>query len=224
MKKLMTCLALGAFATLVGVASAPVASAQTEKENSTFTVAEPLDVGSFTLQPGTYLIKVVALTSDRNVIQVTNPEQTKVFANVLATPHPVRPGEEIPASRYTYYATEPGQHRALRTWFARDTANGQDIVYHKQRAMQLAAVAKEPVIAIPDAVTEPEYKTATLTVVTPDQSMKPYEEPAPAAVVAEARPAKELPATASHVPLFAALGLLSLGGAFGLRALTNRAA
>jgi hypothetical protein len=222
MKKLMTCLALGTFA--LGVASAPIAFAQTEKENSTFTVTEPLDVGGFTLQPGTYLIKVVVLTSNRNVIQVTNVEQTKVFASVLATPHPVRVGEEVPASRYTYYVTAQGQNKALRTWFARDTASGQDIVYHKQRAMQLAAIAKEPVIAIPDAVTEPEYKTVSLTVVTPEQEVKPYEEPAHPVMVAEARPVEQLPATASRIPLFAALGLLSLGGAFGLRALANRAA
>jgi hypothetical protein len=222
MKKLMTCLALGTFATLLGVASAPAAYAQSDRENSTFTVTEPVDVGGFTLQPGTYLIKVVMLASDRNMIQVTNVEQTKVFASVLATPHPIRADEVVPSSRYTYYATAPGQPKALRTWFARDTANGQDIIYPKRRAMELAAAAKEPVIAIPDEVKEPEYKSVAFTVVTPERQVKPYEAPAPT-LVAEARPLKQLPRTASNVPLLAALGLLSLGGAFGLRALTNRA-
>ncbi len=224
MKKLMTCLALGTFATLLGVVSAPVAYAQSNKENSTFTVTEPLDVGGFTLQPGTYLIKVVMLASDRNSIQVTNVEQTKVFANVLSTPHPIRADEVVPSSRYIYYATAPGQPKALRTWFARDTEKGQDIIYPKRRAMELAAVAKEPVIAIPDEVKEAEYKSVPIAVVTPDLQVKPYAEPAPPVVVAEARPLKQLPATASHIPLFAALGLLSLGGALGLRILTNRAA
>jgi hypothetical protein len=222
MKKLMTCLALGTFATLLGVASTP-AYAQSEMENSTFTVTEPIDVGAFTLPPGTYLIKVVTLESNRNVIQVSNVEQTKVFANVLATPHPIRADEVIPSSRYIYYETAAGQPKALRTWFARDTPNGQDIIYPKRRAMELAAAAKVPVIAIPDEVKEAEYKSVPFTVVTPEQQVKPYEAPAPApVVVAEARP-QELPRTASHVPLYAALGLLSLGGAFGLRALTNRA-
>ena len=224
MKKLMTCLALGTFATLVGVASTPVAYAQSDRENSTFTVTEPVDVGGFTLQPGTYLIKVVMLASNRNMIQVTNVEQTKVFANVLSTPHPIRADEVVPSSRYIYYATAPGQPKALRTWFARDTEKGQDIIYPKRRAMELAAAAKEPVIAIPDEVKEAEYKSVPIAVVTPDLQVKPYAEPAPPVVVAEARPLKQLPATASHVPLFAALGLLSLGGAFGLRILTNRAA
>lgn len=227
----MTCLALSTFVTFLG-ASAPTAYAQSERENSTFTVTEPLDVGGFVLQPGTYLIKVVMLSSNRNMIQVTNEDQTKVFASVLATPHPIRAGEAAPSSRYVYYATAPGQMRALRTWFARDTANGQDIVYPNRRAMELAALSKEPVIAIPDAVKEPEYATASLTVVTPDQAAKPYEapvaviqtapEPAPPVAVAEARPLQELPATASHVPLFGLLGVVSLGAGLGLRALANR--
>jgi hypothetical protein len=224
MKKLMTCLALGTFATLLGVASAPVANAQSDRENSTFTITEPVDVGGFTLQPGTYLIRTLLLASNRYTVQVTNVEGTTVFATVLAVPHPIQRDEMVPESRYIYYATAPGQPKALRTWFAGDVSNGQDIVYSKRRAMELAATAKVPVIAIPDAVKEPEYKTVALTVVTPDQNMKPYVEPAPPVVVAEARPLKQLPATASHVPLFAALGLLSLGGAFGLRILTNRAA
>jgi hypothetical protein len=222
MKKLMTGLALGAFAALLLVAS-PAALAQSERENSTFTVTEPVDVGSFTLQPGTYLIKVVMLESNRNMIQVTNEDQTKVFASVLATPHTLAANEAAPTSRYVYYATAPGQRKALRTWFARDTTNGQDIVYPKQRAMELAVVAKAPVVAIPDDVKETEYKSATLTVVTPQQEVRPYEEPAPVVMIAEAPPARQLPATASTVPLYVALGLLCIGGAVGARVLSRPA-
>jgi hypothetical protein len=230
MKKLMTCLAVGTFATFLGVASTP-AYAQTDKEYSSFTVTEPLEVGAYTLPPGTYLVKVVLLQSNRNMIQVSNVEQTKVFATVLARPHPILPEEVIPSSRFVYYATASGQPKALKTWFAGDTYSGQDIIYPKQRAMELAAASKEPVIAIPDEVKEAEFKTVPLTIVTPERQVKPYEEPVivarkapePAPIaVAEARPS-ELPKTASHVPLFAALGVLSLGGALGLRALTNRA-
>lgn len=223
MKKLMKRLAIGTSALLLGAAATPVAYAQSERENSTFTTTEVIDVGGFTLQPGTYLIKVVMLASNRNTIQVTNVEQTKVFANVLATPHPIRGDEAIPSSRYVYYAATPGQPRALRTWFARDTPNGQDILYPKARALELAVVAKEPVLAIAEDVKETEYKTVPLVIVTPDRQVKPYEPPAPTAVVAENRPAKRLPRTASQVPLVALAGLLSLGGAFGLRALSNRA-
>jgi hypothetical protein len=220
MKKLLTCLALGTF---VALAAAPAYS-QSERENSTFTVTEPVDVGSFTLQPGTYLIKVVMLESNRNLLQVTNEDQTKVFASVLATPHTLASNEAAPASRYVYYATAPGQRKALRTWFARDTTNGQDIVYPKQRAMEIAVAAKAPVVAIPDDVKETEYKSVSLTVVTPEQAAKPYEEPAPVVLIAAAAPpAAQLPATASTVPLYIGLGLLCVGGAFAARILSRPA-
>jgi hypothetical protein len=216
MKKLMTGLALSAVAALL-VASAPVARAQSEYENSTFTVTQPVDVGTFTLQPGTYLIKVVMLSSDRNMIQVTNTDQTKVFASVLATPHPIRPNEATPISQYVYYTAAPGQNQALRTWFPRDSANGQDIIYPKHRAIEIAAVAKAPVIAIPDDVKEADYKTTSFTVITPEQAATPYEAPPPA-MVAEALP-PSLPVTASEVPIFVMLGLLFVGGAITVRML-----
>ena len=223
MKNLMRGLALGTFAAFLGVAFTPAATAQINTEKSLFTLTEPMDVGGAVLEPGTYRIKVVELSFNRNVVQVTNEAGSKVFAAVLATPHVIRTDEAIPESRFIYYAAIAGQPKALRTWFAHDTPYGQDIIYPKRRAMELAAAAKVPVIAIPDEVKEAEYKTVPLTVVTPELQVKPYEAPAPT-VVAEARPLKQLPRTASHVPLFTALGLLSLGGAFGLRVLTNRAA
>lgn len=222
MRMLKSRLILSAFTALLALPATTVV-AQSERENSTFAITEPIEVGAFTLQPGTYLIKVVMLTSNRNMIQVSNVEQTKVFANVLATPHPIRPNEVNASTRYVYYPAVPGQMRVLRSWFARDTSNGQDIVYPKKRAMELAALAREPVIAVPDEVKEAEFKTVPLAIVTPEKEIKGYEEPA--AVVAEARPAPapRLPATASQVPLAAALAFLSLGGALTLRALARHA-
>jgi hypothetical protein len=65
-------------------------------------------------------------------------------------------------------------------------------------------------------------------VVTPEKQEKPYvvvrkAEP-PVTLIAENRAEKELPRTASDVPLFALLGVLALGGAVGLHALANRTA
>ena len=231
MKKLMSFLALGAVAALVGVVSTPAAHAQSQPQESTFVVTESLEVGPVTLQPGTYLIKVVLIDSNRNMLQVTDPDQKKVFATVLSRPHQILPNEAMPESRYVLWTITPGQPRALKTWYARDRESGHDIVYPKARALELAASTRETVIAIPDAVKEAEYRTAPLLVVTPDRTVKPYEpavvvaapKPAPPVVVAEARPPKPLARTASPVPLFAALGLLSLAGAVGLRALAHRA-
>lgn len=231
MKNLKSCLALGTFATILAVAAAPAAFAQSEREQSNFTITEPLDVGTFTLQPGTYNIQVVQIDANRNMIRVMDTDQKKLYTTVLTRPYPILMSDVIPESRYVVWATPPGQPSVLRTWFPRDRSIGHEIVFSETRAKELAALANDRVIAVPDKVAETEYRTAPLYVVTPDRQVKPYEpklaavEPKPAPLqVAETRPARELPGTASRVPLFAALGLLSLGAALGLGALANRGA
>lgn len=225
MRKLMDRLALCAFAMLLATATTRSALAQSPPEEATFTVTEPLEVGTVTLEPGTYHIKVVKIDSNKDMLRVMDPEQTRVYTTVLTRPYPTTMGEVIPESRYVVWSTPPGQPRVLRTWFAADRSIGHEIVQSQQRASELAAQAKQPVIAVADGVTETSYPTAPLLVVTPERQVKPYEpaptraEPAPLQV-AEAR---ELPRTASRVPLAAALGLLSLAGAFGLRTLVSRA-
>lgn len=224
MTKLTRWLALGAFAALIGVACTPGANAQMNTEKSALTLTEPLDVGGTLLQPGTYIIKALELTYNRHFVQVTDETGTKVFVTVIAVPHLVKMSEIVPESRYTYYPAVAGQPKALRTWYAPDTEHGRDIIYPKQRAIELAVAVKEPVVAIPDNTKEAEFKTVPLVVVTPERTVKPYQAPAPPppVAVAENVPAKTLPKTASRVPLYAALGLLSLGGALSLRALSNR--
>jgi hypothetical protein len=217
MKNLMAGLALGAIATLLLV-PAPAARAQNEREYSTLTITEPVDVGSYTLQPGTYLTKVVVLSNGRHLVQVTNAEQTTIFASVLAVPHQILDDQKLPENRYVYYTTAPGQHLVLRTWFPRDTTDGEDITYPKRRAFELAAATKVPVVAVPDEVKESDYATTSLAVVTPERQVRPYEKPAPAVMLAEAVP-PGLPATASQVPFFAMLGLLFVGGAVAIRVL-----
>jgi hypothetical protein len=219
MKNLMAGLALGAIATLLLV-PAPAARAQNEREYSTFSITEPVDIGSFTLQPGTYVIKVVVLSNGRHVVQVTNEEQTTIFASVLAVPHPILDDKTLPQTRYVYYATAPGQRLVLRTWFPRDSTDGEDITYPKRRAFELAAAARVPVVAIPDEAKETDYATTSLTVVTPEQAATPYEAPTPV-MVAEILPSN-LPVTASQVPIFVMLGLLFVGGAVTVRLLGRK--
>lgn len=169
MKKLMTCMALGAFATLLAAAPTRSALAQSQPEEATFVVTEPLDVGTVTLQPATYHIKVVKIDSNKDMLRVMDAEQTKIFTTVLTRPYPITMGEVIPENRYVVWSTPPGQPRVLRTWFASDRSIGHEIVYSQRRAGELAAIAREPVIAVPDEVTEDTYATAPLLIVTPER-------------------------------------------------------
>jgi len=250
MKGVTSWLVAGMCTAVLGLAVAPAANAQGTVEQSSFTLTEPLDVGGTILQPGDYQIKVVLGQGNRNLLRVMNADGTQLLCTVLSIPHPEGPGAvKIPASRYTYYPASAGHIMALRTWYAADTPGlgGHDIVYPEQRAMELAALVKEPVVAYPDKVTAAEYDTTPLVVVTPAKEVKPYEmaaaeeppvpeaapvEPAKPEVVA-AQPAtavekpiqhERLPKTASNVPLYAGLGFLALVGALGLGVLARRLA
>lgn len=251
MKRVTSWLAVTMGVAVLGFALAPNVNGQGTVEQSTFTLTEPLDVGGTILQPGDYQIKVVLLQAHRNLLQLTSADGTKQLATVLSIPHPEGPGAaQVPASRYVYYPASAGEVKVLRTWYAPNTPGlgGHDIVYPTQRAMELAARVKEPVVGIADEVQVADYGTAPLVVVTPEKEVKPYEEmklaqqttvpvvavqkpPAPEAapvqqtMVAENRPLpKQLPRTASNVPLYAGLGLLSLIGALGLGVLARRVA
>jgi len=237
MRRLTSWLIVGMCAMLLVLGSAPQASAQiTLGEQAFFTLTEPMDVGGTILPAGDYQIKTVPALANRNLLQVWSGDQTTLFTTLLTVPHHEgNQVEEIPESRYLYYPASDSHIRALRTWFDGNTpgSGGHDIVYPKQRAMELAALAKEPVIAIPDEVKVAEYETAPLVVVTPEKEVKPYEvtkvEKKAAVVepikVAEVRPQpQQLPQTASNIPMYAGLGLLSLLGALGLGVIARRVA
>jgi hypothetical protein len=219
LSRIFTALAVATFL----VASAGIANAQIDKEKSIFTLNEPTDIGSQTVPAGTYMIKVVPLSYNRNVVQVTSEDGTKVFATALATPHPKKADEQVDNSRFTYYPAAAGHARALRTWFAPDTPYGQDIVYPKKRAEELAVASKENVISIPEETKEAEYKTVPYTTVSPEKSEVAPAAPAPepATAVAESTTTTtsnetQLPRTASDVPAAALLGTLALGAALAL--------
>jgi len=226
MKRVTSYLAVCACAALFGFGLATTANGQTG-EASQFSLTEPLDVGNTVLEPGTYQIMVVPQRWNRNLLQVRTPDGMKLFATLLSVPHPEGPsGVQIPESRYVYYPPVAGHIRALRTWYAANTpgSGGHDIVYSRERAIEYAALVKEPVVATQDEVQVADYETAPLVVVTPDKVVKPFAPaPEPPVKVAEAPVThKRLPGTASNVPLAAGLGLVSLIGALGLGVLARR--
>jgi hypothetical protein len=225
MKHSMIVLAVCAFALLL---AAPEAVAQTP-EVSTFPVTEPIDVGGTIIQPGTYAIRVVRSVSNRNTIQVTSPDMQTVYATALTVPRYVTRGERPENTTFVFYPPEDGQPRALRTWFAQDSAasqGGHDIVYDERRARQLARLSDAPVVYYPPETTVAELDRSDLSVVTPQQTVQTYvytPPPPPMASatvdtvqIAEARPIS-MPRTASGLPLLALLGMVSLIGAVAIR-------
>jgi hypothetical protein len=214
---------------LVGgaVGGSQQANAQQPSNASELSVDEPVDVGGTILQPGTYRIEVAKLDENRDMLQVKSVDRMKLYTTTLSIPHATIAGEVMPETRFVYYPATAGLPKVLRTWYEEGRSSGHDIVYSRARALELAATLKQPIVAMPNETKEAEYVTAPLVVVTPEQQEKPYvwtRTVEPTTQVAEAAPIQELPRTASSLPLYALLGVLALGGAFGLHALANRTA
>ncbi len=223
---------------LIASAMAPVSNAQNGDRKTVVTFAEPIEIpGNIILPAGTYFFKLLNQDSGRWVVQIFDEHQTKTFATLITIEdfryHPTNQ----PVMNFT--EREAGAPPAIKEWFFPGEKQGRAFVYGKKRAIELAKVTNEPVLATPVeitvdtpvvaivaapivAITPAGEEVAVATVVAP-----PAPEPvaAPAAVeVAAPITDLPLPHTASSTPLIALGGLLAIGAAFTLIAITKRSA
>jgi hypothetical protein len=220
---------------LVDLAVLPTAKADEWNHKTTMTFDVPFEVpgvGAQTLPAGTYVFKLLDSASDRHIVQIFNQAEDHVYTTILAIPnYRLRStGKTV----LTFRERGEGQPEAIHAWFYPGHEWGEEFVYPKARALELAKIVNEPVLATPvEVATLPieAVKTAPVTAVKPtgeEVAVAEVVEAPPAEVAAEETPALEtaapatLPQTASHLPLVALLGLLSLGAWFGVSALAKR--
>jgi hypothetical protein len=189
------------------------------------------------LPAGTYVFKILDSLSDRHIVQIFNKEETKIYATILAIPnYRLRATDQ---TVITFRERPAGQPEALRAWFYPGRNWGEEFVYPKAKAIELAKATNTPVLftpaEIPVEVAEPiksvdepvvaELKRAPIMAIKPSGEEVQLAEVVtpPPAEIAEAHPAAEtMPATASSVPLIALFGLLALGGAWAVRLAEKR--
>src|SRR4029077_17402605 len=116
------------------------------------------------------------------------------------------------------FSERPGDSpEALRAWFYPGDNFGQEFVYPKVRAIQLAQVAKVAVPAVAaDDLDDNVMRTIPIVAVTPEQKeveVATVIQTTPVAV----KETEELPQTGSSMPLIALLGGLSISVALGLK-------
>jgi len=227
---------------LLGVTFSPSVKADAWNRKSVITFSGPVEIpmvhlkGWGVLPAGTYVFKILDSQSNRHIVQIFNQEQTKVYATILAIPNYRLTATD--KTVITFRERPAGQPEALRAWFYPGRQWGEEFVYPKAKAIELAKDTNTPVLFTPAAI-EPEViepiKSADEPVVValkeaPVMAIKPTGEevemaevvtPPPAeAVAAEPVEVAEntLPKTASPLPLMALFGLLALGGSFAVRA------
>jgi hypothetical protein len=193
-------------------------------------------VGAQVLPAGTYIFKLLDSNHDRNIVQILNERQDHVFSTILAIPnYRLRTTNK---TVITFRERASGQPEAIRAWFYPGNRWGQEFVYPKARAIELAKLTNLPVLAMPTELAvnlaepvksadEPPVialKQAPIEAVTPTGevvAMTEVVEPPPVETAA-VEPKETLPKTASLLPLVGLVGLMSLFAGFALWIFPNR--
>jgi hypothetical protein len=226
--------------TLLGATLTPGARADEWNKKTVMTFSQPVEIPGQILPAGTYTFVLLDSPSDRHIVQIFTADGSQIIATVLAiNNYRLKPtGDTV-----VKFAERSGDNpEALKAWFYPGDNFGQEFVYPKQRAIELAVIVKEPVPAlsadsdlkvVPIVAETPEQKevpVAEAIMVTP----APVEAATPAPVVRETAAApvvetttapvaetEQLPQTASQLPLIMLLGVASLGTALALKRFSN---
>jgi hypothetical protein len=233
---------------LVGIAMATPASAQTNlNQRTVLTFSQPIEVPGKVLPAGTYTFELHESQMNRHIVQVYDADGKKLITTFLAIPN--RRLETTADTVVRFAEVAPGQPQAMRAWFYPGQTVGQEMVYSKKRAQELATTANVVVPAVDDSfydtATVETMKTVEVTQVSPDRTATtapattqpattqpetrtpppPPVTTAPATTepvrTEPARPRDELPDTASPLPLIALFGFVTLALGLALRGISS---
>jgi hypothetical protein len=231
---------------LVTLAIPPRTKADEWDKKTTVTFSAPVEipgVGAQILPAGTYVFKLLDSQSDRHIVQVFNVRGDHVYATILAIPNYRLKATD--KTVMTFRERTTGDPEAIRAWFYPGNQWGQEFVYPKKRAIELAKITNLPVLAMPTeletSITQPVATADEPPVIAlkaaPIEAIKPTGESVAMTEVVEAppvetaaaavptpEPEKTLPKTASPLPLLGLIGILSIAAGFALGGFPKRPA
>jgi hypothetical protein len=134
-------------ATLVVVFGSPTKADEGNKL-TIFTFSQPVELpGNKVLPAGTYAFKLMDSASDRNVVQIFNKDMTMLYATILTIPD-YRP-QPHDKTIVKFSETSRGGPEAIKEWFYPGDQYGQEFVYPKSRATEIAKASNQSVPAMP---------------------------------------------------------------------------
>jgi hypothetical protein len=225
----------------------PNARADEWNKKTILTFSAPVEIPGKVLPAGSYTFQLLDSPADRHIVQVFDKDM-HLITTVLAVPN-----ERLKPTGDTVikFAERPGdQPEAIRAWFYPGDNMGQEFVYPKQRALELAKATNENIPSYTSEDTSATgLRSATITETTPQSEVaaNPPAETQPMTQSTQTQPSSDqkatsqtttrtpeqttpmttehsnekLPSTASPIPLIALLGMLSVGAALGLKLLAN---
>jgi len=205
---------------LISLLTAPSTMKAGDYDKATkLTFSEPVEVPGLVLPAGTYWFDLADNDSDRNIVQVWNADRTHLMTTILAVPdyrlkpsgHTVVHFEERPS----------GQPEAIHSWFYPGSICGEEFVYPKARATQLAKQTSRPVLSLPDeqlSQQPAQVKQAPVKAVTPSgEEIEIAEVVLSQPAMPQLATTTALPKTASSLPLLGLVGFLAVAAGLAFR-------
>lgn len=219
--------------TVLCLVVAPKAKADAWDRKTVINFSGPVEVpgvGVHLLPAGTYVFKIFNSPSNRHIVQIFSEDESKLLTTILAIPnYRLRVADK---TVITFRERPEGQPEAIKAWFYPGRQYGEQFVYSRERAIALAKETNEVILATPvplDSAPVETLATAPVEAVNPngetvDTAQVVEAPPEPAAVADTPEPVQvaSLPKTASNLPLFGLLGVLTLGGGLFLTGLLKR--
>jgi hypothetical protein len=224
-KRLIQYVIAGLCVSAILLMAAPPASASDWDKKTIITVNQPFEIPGKVLPAGSYVFKIIDLGSNRNVVRISSADEKTIYATIIGIPDfKLKPSEKTDIS---FYESAAGQPRPLHAWFYPAQQFGVEFAYPRKRAVEIAKVSDEHVIAESAAAAveparEPTVKellAEPLVGIEPGGREVELAELHPMTPTAPLTPevSRELPKTASPLALFGLIGVLAAGAASALR-------
>jgi hypothetical protein len=128
-------------AAILSMGLVPRASGSEFDKKTIVTFSAPVEIPGKVLPAGTYVFKLLDSAGNRNIVQIFDKDEKKLYATILAIPDkPIITLEERPS----------GSPEAIHAWFYPGDNFGQEFVYPHKRAVELAKRTNHNVLSMSD--------------------------------------------------------------------------
>jgi hypothetical protein len=136
----------------------PVVHADEANKRTLFTFNAPVEIPGQVLTPGKYVFKLLNSTANRNIVQVFDKDERHLIGTFLTIPDYRMTAPSKPL--ITFEERPAGTPEAIKSWFYPGDNMGNEFVYPKARAVQLATQSNQNVPSMPTSLAN-NTKTAT---------------------------------------------------------------
>ena len=133
-------------AAILSMGLVPRASGSEFDKKTIVTFSAPVEIPGKVLPAGTYVFKLLDSAGNRNIVQIFDKDEKKLYATILAIPdYRMKPSDK---PIITLEERPSGSPEAIHAWFYPGDNFGQEFVYPHNRAVELAKRTNHNVLSM----------------------------------------------------------------------------